>query len=422
MTGRIFNARSDEPWVNEGAAVRVSLISFSAEKSGGASLDGESMVIIFANLQRLRAGAEMTRNVDLTKAGPLKDNKGWSYFGLCLAGKFKVSSDIARQWLHLPNPHGKPNSDVLKPIYNGSDITQHWKGNWVVDFGPTMTEQDAALYEAPFAWIVEHVKPVRINNKRKARAVYWWRHGEARPGLRAKLDGLSRYIATPETAKHRFFVWFPLSVAPEHSLIVIPRDDDATFGILSSRIHTLWALEKGGRMGKGNDPRYNSSVTFETFPFPKDFPLCNSTSSVVEDFDFDAVAQAAKRLDELRNNWLNPPEWVERIPEVVAAYPDRIVAKPGHEVDLKKRTLTNLYNARPAWLNNLHKELNAAVATAYGWDDYTPDMSDEEILARLFTLNQDRQNQGQMAECAGRALKCLESRCRPLLSAGRPSA
>jgi len=97
----------------------------------------------------------------------------------------------------------------------------------------------------------------------------------------------------------------------------------------------------------------------------------------------DSIAQAAKRLDELRNNWLNPPEWVERIPEVVPGFPDRIIAKPGHESDLKKRTLTNLYNARPAWLDNIHKELDAAVAAAYGWDDYTPDMPGE-ILFRLF--------------------------------------
>ena len=106
-----------------------------------------------------------------------------------------------------------------------------------------------------------------------------------------------------------------------------------------------------------------------------------------------SLRTTAKRLDELRNSWLNPPEWVDRIPEVIEGYPDRIVAKPGHEADLKKRTLTNLYNARPAWLDNIHKELDAAVASAYGWDDYTPAMPDEEILARLFALNQQRSNQ-----------------------------
>jgi hypothetical protein len=78
---------------------------------------------------------------------------------------------------------------------------------------------------------------------------------------------------------------------------------------------------------------------------------------------------------------------VERVPEVVPGYPDRIVAKPGHEAELKKRTLTNLYNARPAWLDNAHQALDAAVAAAYGWPDYTPAMPDEEILRRLLALN-----------------------------------
>jgi hypothetical protein len=99
------------------------------------------------------------------------------------------------------------------------------------------------------------------------------------------------------------------------------------------------------------------------------------------------IATAAQRLNELRETWLNPPEWTERKPEIVPGYPDRIVAKPGHEADLKKRTLTNLYNARPAWLDNAHKALDAAVAKAYGWTDYTPEMADEEILRRLLALN-----------------------------------
>ena len=92
-------------------------------------------------------------------------------------------------------------------------------------------------------------------------------------------------------------------------------------------------------------------------------------------------------MNELRETWLNPPEWTERVPEIVAGYPDRILAKPGHEAELKKRTLTNLYNARPAWLDNAHKALDAAVAAAYGWTDYTPAMPDDEILRRLLALN-----------------------------------
>jgi type II restriction/modification system DNA methylase subunit YeeA len=108
------------------------------------------------------------------------------------------------------------------------------------------------------------------------------------------------------------------------------------------------------------------------------------------DSRFPAIAEAASRLNELRENWLNPPEWVERVAEVVPGYPDRIISKPGHEADLKKRTLTNLYNQRPTWLDNAHKTLDKAVAEAYGWMDYTPAMPDEEILRRLLELNLER--------------------------------
>ena len=108
------------------------------------------------------------------------------------------------------------------------------------------------------------------------------------------------------------------------------------------------------------------------------------------------IATAAKHLNDLRENWLNPPEWTDRIPEVIplgmttSPYPDRTLAKPGHEKDLADRTLTKLYNQRPAWLDSAHKTLDATVAAAYGWADYTAAMKDEEILTRLLALNLER--------------------------------
>ena len=112
----------------------------------------------------------------------------------------------------------------------------------------------------------------------------------------------------------------------------------------------------------------------------------------------EAIARAAKRLNDLREAWLNPPEWTERLPEVVplgmqtSPYPDRIVAKFGHEKELAERTLTKLYNQRPAWLHAAHQTLDAAVAAGYGWADYTAEMPDEEILKRLLALNLARSN------------------------------
>ena len=109
-----------------------------------------------------------------------------------------------------------------------------------------------------------------------------------------------------------------------------------------------------------------------------------------------AIAQAAQRLSTLRQAWLNPSEWTDTVPEVVplglsaSPYPDRTVAKPGFEKDLVKRTLTNLYNLRPAWLAAAHAQLDAAVAAAYGWANYTADMPDDELLRRLLALNLQR--------------------------------
>ena len=430
----IFAAWSDLPWVNEGAAVRVSLVCWGAPSDTPALLDGAPVQSIHPDLTGQAIG---TVSFDLTQAQPLPENAQASYFGLCLAGPFKVPAATAAEWLRKPNVHGRPNSDVLKPIFNGRDVTDRWSGQWVVDFGARMSEQDAALYEAPFQYVQQHVLPVRASNKRAARAKYWWRHGEARPGLRDKWEGLSHYIATVETAKHRVFVRMPMAHAPEHSLIVIPRSDDVTFGVLSSRMHVLWAVARGGRMGLGNDPRYNSLAAFAPFPFPPGLTPQDTAHQRTEalasgalipaDLAHDckpnkapaqagkaqaaiktisphaaasAIAEAAHRLDTLRRQWLNPPEWTRSVPEVVplgmdaSPYPDRIEPRPGlSEQDaraLQKRTLTNLYNQRPAWLAQAHAQLDAAVAAAYGWADYTADMPDDEILRRLLQLNQQR--------------------------------
>lgn len=94
-----------------------------------------------------------------------------------------------------------------------------------------------------------------------------------------------------------------------------------------------------------------------------------------------------RKLNEARDRWLNPPEWTKRKAEVVLGFPEKIIPLPGHENDLKKRTLTNLYNSSPPWLRNLHALLDEAVAAAYGWE--WP-INDDQIIQRLFYLNQTR--------------------------------
>jgi type II restriction/modification system DNA methylase subunit YeeA len=197
-----------------------------------------------------------------------------------------------------------------------------------------------------------------------------------------------RVIVTPEVSKHRVFVWAPAVVGIDKNLIAIARDDDVSFGILHSRLHETWALEKCTWLGVGNDPRYTPTTTFETFPFPEGLTPNIPAVAYAVDPRAQHIGAAAKRLNELREIWLNPPELVARAPEVVPGYPDRQIAKnAAAAADLKRRTLTNLYNTNPAWLQHAHRELDEAVAAAYGWE--WP-LADEEILKRLFELNQER--------------------------------
>ncbi|SMF96964.1 Methyltransferase domain-containing protein [Methylomagnum ishizawai] len=379
----IFNAWSDEPWINEGAAVRVSLIGFCRKlEASKISLNGKYAEEIYSDLT---AASEGTENLDLTQAKPISTNFRICFMGASKKGPFDIPGELARTWLEQPNPHSQPNSDVLRPLWNGLDLTRRPRDIWVIDFGVNMDERNAVLYEAPYEYVLRTVKPISEKNRDAVVARSWWRLARPRPDLRDALRGLSRYIATPEVAKYRLFAWMNSAVLPDQKLYAIARADDAIFGVLHSRFHELWSLAVCTWHGVGNDPRYTPTTTFETFPFPEGVLTHENPDAA-----FPAIAEAAKRLHALRESWLNPPEWTERVPEVVPGYPDRILPKPGHAADLKKRTLTNLYNTRPAWLDNAHKALDQAVAAAYGWTDYTEAMPDAEILGRLLKLNLER--------------------------------
>ncbi len=192
-----------------------------------------------------------------------------------------------------------------------------------------------------------------------------------------------------------------MSASLDDGAIAIARDD-TSFGILHSRFHELWSLRMGTFLGVGNDPRYTPSTTFETFPFPEGLTPNIPAADYADDPRAQAIAAAAiaaaaaaaaARLNELRENWLNPADLVLREPEVVPGYPHRTLPKDAEAAqELKKRTLTNLYNARPQWLANAHATLDQAVADAYGWGDEwrAAPLPDDEILARLFYLNQTR--------------------------------
>jgi type II restriction/modification system DNA methylase subunit YeeA len=268
------------------------------------------------------------------------------------------------------------------------DIVRRPSDNWIVDFGVAMNVGEAAHFELPFEYVREHVKDLRDNVRREGHRRYWWRHAEPRPGMRKALKPLRRFLVTPRVAKHRIFVALNKLVVPDTRLVVIARDDETTFGVLLSKFHEAWSLKTCSWHGVGNDPTYNAVSCFETFPFPEGLTPDVPALSYANDPRATVIAKATNRLDELRNAWLNPPDLVDIVPETVPGYPDRILPKNAEAAAfLKKRTLTNLYNERPQWLADAHRDLDAAVANAYGWPT---DISEEDALAKLLELNLSR--------------------------------
>ena len=352
-SGDIFMAWSDEPWILNGAAVRISIVGFDDGTESSHELNGKSIGEI---------NPDLTALVDLTIAKRLVENRGICFLGVQLSGPFGVTSEIASIMLSAPlNPNGRPNSDVVRPLISGIDLTRRPREVWIIDFGVNLSQDAASLFEIPFEHIQAVVKPARAESRSQERDKRWWLPLWSRPEMRNAIARHVRYLATPTVSKHRVFKWVDSHTLPNHQVVVFAREDDYFFGVLHSRAHEVWSLRMGTSLE--DRPRYTPTTCFETFPLP-----WAPGMEPVDDPRVVEIGAAAKTLDDLRRAWLDPLS--------------------ASEAELKKRTLTNLYNARPTWLVNAHARLDRAVWAAYGWDDPDPAaVAVDAILIRLLALN-----------------------------------
>ena len=460
-TGKIFFAVSDRDWFDKGTAIRICMVGFAGrETTDKPTLDGVEVLDIHPDL---------TGGLDATGKRYLSANTNLCFMGTTKVGDFDLAHERAAAILASKNIGAQPNSDVVRPFRNGSDLVRQNSDRWIVDFGVGRTKESAGLYRLPFQHVVENVKEERERNNRPTRAQHWWLLGETLPAFRKAITGLSRYIGTARVSKHRLFVWLEPVVLPDSKVIALAFDDDYRFGVLHSQVHAVWTNATQALHG-GERPTYNPTECFETFPFPfpDDLqpPAGAPTAQSAESLELNggmadmvkrrflevkeepptyggsrrqagrspkleignrksemnerraAIAAAAKELNELRENWLNPPEWTQtrvlefpgtiggpwdryidksKIPESCIPNPESCISTVRYPrleprdaecaAKLKKRTLTNLYNERPAWLDMAHKKLDAAVSAAYGWPAGLPD---DEILTRLLALNLER--------------------------------
>jgi hypothetical protein len=388
----MFFAESDRPWILDGAHVHVSMIGFDDGTEKSRLLDGKQVETINSNL---------TAIVDVTAARSLEGTRSIAFQGPVKVGAFDIPPPMTKEFLQGTNPHARPNSDVLFPWVNGADITRRPRHYWIIDFGD-FELPEACKYEGPFSFVEREIKPKRIKNADRQRREFWWRLGRSGADWKNASAGLARTLFTPRVSKHRVFCWFARNTVPDSAVVGFATAEDRDFGVLHSRVHEVWARAMGTQLRERESGfRYTPKSCFETFPFPD-----------VAHEEGAAIAEAARELDGLRNNWLNPPEWTR---EEVLEFPgsadgpwSRYVHKPNKRgigtvryprmvprdeecaKELKRRTLTNLYNERPTWLDLAHKRLDEAVFAAYGWD---PALSDEALLERLLKLNLERAGQ-----------------------------
>jgi hypothetical protein len=318
-SGAIFFAESDRPWILDGAHVHVSLVGFDDGMEAQRILDGSPVPNINANL----SGAS-----DTAAAAALRRNVSVAFLGSCKGGPFDITEAEAHTLLGAAgNPHGMPNSDVLRPVVNSRDLLGRAPSRWIIDNG-CLTLERACLYQEPHAMVMARVKAGRDANRDAWLRSNWWRPQRMRPEMRGAVASLPRFCVTPTTAKHRIFAWVRNPVLPDHQLIVFARADDCFFGVLHSRLHEVWARALGTQLRERQSGfRYTPTTCFEMLPFPWPPGYEPVSDPLVLE-----IGAAAAELRRLREAWLNPPEWTREevldFPATVGGPWDRFIVNP----------------------------------------------------------------------------------------------
>ncbi|MDP3324366.1 MAG: class I SAM-dependent DNA methyltransferase [Hydrogenophaga sp.] len=394
-------ALPDHPWVDsaQGAAVRIAMsVGTLAEEEGRLltvtaerTTDTDEVEVQLAEKRGLlHADLRLVANVAGARA--LQANGGVSSPGVKLHGAgFIVTREEAAALLPLPLGEGGGEGSpaqvpLIREYRNGRDLMASPRDVLVIDAFGLSAVQLRERFPSVFQWLVERVKPERDQNNRDTYRNNWWLFGEPRKDLRPALHGLRRYIATVETAKHRTFQFLDASVLPDNMLIAIASPDALNLGVLSSQVHVEWALAAGGRLGVGNDPRYNKSRCFEPFPFPHDDT--GLTPALTE-----RIRQLAKQLDAHRKARQAAHESVT----LTGLYNVLDKLRRGEPLSAKDKALHE--QGLVSVLQSLHDELDAAVLQAYGWSDLgaVPWADEaaraawtETLLERLVALNAKR--------------------------------
>ncbi len=381
-------AIADHPWVDgaNGAAVRIAmtvgargagdgtLLTVQSEQAGE---HGEVKVDLSSSTGLIHADLSIGANV--TVARSLLACCDISSPGVKLHGAGFIVTAEEAQALGLGSTPGL--EQHIRTYRNGRDLTAAPRNVMVIDLFGLDADTVRSRFPAVYQWVAERVKPERdARGNTKDGAGYarqWWLHGKPRQEMRKQLKGLTRYIATVETAKHRVFQFLAIDVLPDNKLVAIALNDALHLGVLSSRVHGAWSLAAGSWLGVGNDPVYVKSRCFETFPFPSDDTgltpaLTERIRSLAEQIDAHRKARQAAHADATITGMYNVLEKIRN----------------GEALTAKDKTIND--HALVGVLQSLHDELDSAVLQAYGWADLKLPTDTEKLLIRLVDLNTRR--------------------------------
>ena len=366
----------DHPWVDsaEGAAVRIAMTVASAGEGSGRLVEviaenesGEDAANVTLSDTAGVIHADLTVGADVAGAVALEANSNLSFMGVKLAGDFAVTGDEAKA-VGLGSVAGL--DAHIRPFRNGRDLSETPRGILVIDLLGLRADEVRNRFPAVYQRVFDRVKPVRDQNKRDSYRLNWWIFAEPRSQMRKALAGLPRYIGTSEVSKHRFFVFLDASVLPDGAVITIAHGDAYILGVLSSRIHVVWSFKAGGRMGVGNDTRYQNSRCFDPFPFP--------TATEAQQTH---IRDLAERLDTHRKRQQSEH------PKLTLTDCYNVLEKLREGTALNAKEQLTHEQGLVTVLRQLHDALDAAVAEAYG---LPPTAADETILTHLCALNARR--------------------------------
>ncbi|BAU10165.1 type II restriction enzyme [Leptolyngbya sp. NIES-3755] len=380
---QLIFAIADHPWVDKGAAVRIAMTIGQSDSSNVVRVPQLGTVIQEINARTPEDSAEQVHiqvtnasqissdlkaDIALTRSYALQANSKLSSRGMEMRGAGFLLT--AKEAVSVGYDEINRTPKVIKRYLNGRDITDISRNLYTIDLFGLSIQEIQDHYPEMYQWVYERVKPERDANRRKASREKWWVYGEARATFRPALANLKRYIATVETAKHRTFLFLENDIVPDNKLVVIALEDAYFLGVLSSKIHIIWSLAAGGRLGFGNDPVYVKTRCFDPFPFPE-----------ATDAQKQTIRDLAERLDSHRKRvQAQHPEVT-----ITAMYNLLEKIRAGQELTDLDRAFNQ--KALVSTLKQIHDDLDTAVFAAYNW---SLTLTDDQILENLVTLNAQR--------------------------------